>query len=151
MNGRCKTLLRSLVVAEWVLNLLLAVGGSVPQELQDIANQTYAKDPRPFLLFLAVACSLGLLKIVAQIGLFSFKNWARPLFTLLAISGLAIPFVVAVLPSGLADIPNPPLAKSLAVLLCMIDGAIIALAYASPVKALFVRVVPQTGPSVNAG
>jgi len=151
MNGRWKTVLRSLLLAEWVLVLVLGVGGSVPQELQGIANQTYAKDPRPFHLFLAIACSLGLLKIIAQIGLFLFKRWARPLFTIIAISAVIVPFAVMVLPPGLTGMPNPPLAESLAVLLSMMDGAIVALAYASPVGALFVQ-APQTHPGVeNAG
>lgn len=151
MNGRWKKVLRSLLVAECVVNLILGVAGSVPQGLQDTANGTYAKDPRPFHLFLAIACSLGLLKIVAQVALFMFKHWARPLFTILAIAGIVGPFVGTILPPELAGISNPPFAQSMADLLSMMDGATIALIYASPVGALFVRAMPQTDPRVDNG
>jgi len=149
MNARWRTVFRSLVASEWLLSLI-NVGGSVPAGIQDAANQSFARDPRPFQFFLAVACSLGLLKIGAEIGLFLFKRWTRPLFAAVAIAGVLAPFAVAVLPQELAGIPNRPLDQSLAILLSMADGAIIALAYGSPVAVLFARGASRVAPSVES-
>jgi hypothetical protein len=146
MSERWRMVFRSLVASEWLLSLI-TVGGSVPPGVQDAANQSFARNPRPFQFFLAIACSLGLLKIAAEIGLFLFKRWARPLFAALAVTGVLAPFLVAVLPHELAGIPNRPLDQSLAVLLSMVDGAIIALAYGSPVAVLFARGASMVAPS----
>jgi hypothetical protein len=122
---------------------------SVPTEIQAKANLSYARDPAPFRLFLAVACTLGALKIAAEIGLFFFRRWARPLFATMALASVLAPFLVAVLPPEVLGASNPPLDQSIGALLSLADGAIIALAYGSPVASLFVRVAPDLGPGVE--
>jgi len=62
-----------------------------PAEVQEAANRSFVRDPTPFRLFLGMACSLGVLKIAADIGLFFFKRWARPLFATLAVTGVFAP------------------------------------------------------------
>src|SRR5712691_9126221 len=105
---RFKAVFRGLVLGEWALNLAF-LAATVPPEVQDRANQSFARDARPFLLFLGIACSLGLLKIAAEVGLFWFKRWARPLFATTAILGILAPFAVAVLPPEVAGVTNSPL------------------------------------------
>jgi hypothetical protein len=54
--------------------------GAVAPEVQEQASQSCASDPRPSLVFVAVTDVAGVLKIIADIGLFLFRPWARPLF-----------------------------------------------------------------------
>ena len=149
MNGRYKTVFRGLVLAQWALTLL-SLAGSVPPELQDRANQSFVSDPTPFHIFLGVACGLGVLKIVAAIGLLFFKRWARPLFAALAVLGVLAPFLVGVLPAEFR-VSDPPLAQSVAILLSMLDGAIVALAYAPGFRGLFRAGATSIQPEVGAG
>jgi hypothetical protein len=131
---------------------LLSLGGSVPAEVQDLANQAFAKNPKPFYLFLAIMCSLGLLKITVEVGLFFFKRWARPVFAILAVSRILAPLAASLLPPEVAAMKDPPLEQTLGILLTMMDGAIIALAYGSAVATLFSGGTPLSGPGAeNAG
>jgi hypothetical protein len=151
MISRHRRVFRSLVVLVWVLNLLF-FAESVPQELQEEANRSFGRDPTPFLIFLAVACSLGIAKLIAEIGLLLLRRWARPLFAAMLVAGVLAPFLVGVLPPDLARLANvnPPLAESISTLLSTLEGAIIALAYASPVRDLFVPTATEKAARVDS-
>ena len=70
--------------------------------------------------------SLGAAKLISLLGLFLFLSWGRWLFTACVLVG------VAVLPlSGIAVIP--PLDSLIGGVLCLLDGAIFALAFLSPI------------------
>ena len=75
---------------------------------------------------LAIFCAY----VVASIGLFFFRNWARWLFVFLALSG---PVYAAL--SGM--VVQTPFEALLGGLVGILDGAILALAFLSPIASLF--------------
>jgi hypothetical protein len=68
--------------------------------------------------------------LIASIGLFFFQNWAKNLFLFLNVLGLVLA------PLGGFSVRGP-LASLLAELTTVLDGAILALAYLSPLAAAF--------------
>jgi hypothetical protein len=69
---------------------------------------------------------------ISALGLFFFKNWARHLFLALSFLGLAmVPF------SGF--VVQPPIDTLFSTINLLLDGAILAMTYLSPLSASFTR------------
>ena len=106
----------------------------LPDQEQRLADHNgYGADiPTHFLIYGTWFC----LWLIAALGLFFFQNWARHLFLALSLVGLAMaPF------SGF--VVQPPIDALFSTINLLLDGAILAMAYLSPLSVCFLTNVPN--------
>lgn len=116
-----------------IVGAVISCVGAVPQELQAyLDEQSEAASTSKTIVVLVIALLVLILALVATVGLFVFWRPARPLTLVTWVVGFLItPLLGPTIDSGWAT--------AFYELSAGMSGAVIALAYCSPIKELFER------------
>jgi hypothetical protein len=145
-----RTIFRGLVAGQWLLALI-----STPAVQSRYFSGDAVSDAPTLTLqaWLVALFGIALLtaSIMASIGMWRFRRWGRTLFVAAEvtslISGLLVPFLEWPTSAPTTPFPTTPLDG----LSGPMTGAIIALAYASPLASEFRRERPARGVADNFG
>jgi hypothetical protein len=127
---------RKLIILQWLLTfayfiVYFATLDYLPPQLLAYLSEVQNAEPTTRDWFVVTtAFLLFLFSIIASVGLFRFKAWAKKLFLLIHVATLIIaPF------SGVCI--QSEWASAVAYLICLVEGGILFLVFLSPVSRMF--------------
>ena len=129
-----KTALRALVAADWVVLLagavcVLALDLPLPAELQAYVDrqEELSAESHPLWWLVAIPVLLG--SIIASVGLWFFRRWARALYALIVVSGIIMTAIDG-------PVAHHALAEVFTAISSLVAGAILGLAYFARIEGL---------------
>ena len=126
---------RQLLLLYVLLELASIALGHIPNSYSPTLSEAYSNEPNPWLLqqtwlFFGILAILGAIGIAGLVGLFLFRAWGRTLSVSFTLAVLVLmPFAGPTLYSALEQLPSEAAST--------VWGAILALAFWSPVSARF--------------